>query len=323
MKEGEKTRIIAQVAARRILNPSVHELVLDASDGSSLPLYEPGAHIDVHVPGIGARQYSLVRPYLADEPYVIAVQMVPEGRGGSRWIHEHLHVGATVEIGAPRNQFALQPGPGTLLIAGGIGLTPLICMADACERAGRAYDLVVCSRTEASVVYFEELLAPRSHGQVQFVLDGGDPARGLDIPSLLRAQPPGTRVYCCGPLGLMAAVRAAGAAIGGLSLHFEAFGAGPSSPAPAPDDAPFTVACAQSGLTLEIAPGETILERLLAAGLDADHSCREGYCGTCVTRWLSGAPIHRDTCLSEVERSRYVAVCTARAEAHSTLVLDL
>ncbi|MEP9355425.1 PDR/VanB family oxidoreductase [Xanthobacter sp. KR7-65] len=322
MKQSECESIIANVVARRVLNPDVIEIELDAYDGFLLPSYEAGAHIDVRIPGIGVRQYSLVRPHRAGEPYVVAVQVATDGRGGSRWIHQHLNVGATIEIGLPRNHFPLRSAERTLLIAGGIGLTPLLCMADTCEREGRAYSLVVCSRREENIVYFEELLAPRIHGQVQFVLDGGDPSRGLDVVALLRAQLVGTQIYCCGPAGLMAAVRGVGEELEGLSLHFEAFGA---TPLPASDasQTSFTVSCAQSGITVEIAPDDTILDSLLAEGLDVDHSCREGYCGTCLTRWLSGAPIHRDTCLGDVERSRYVAVCTARAEAGSVLVLDI
>lgn len=322
MQTAGREKTIGHIIARRTLNSAVIELTIGVDDAVVLDPYEAGAHIDIHINEIGVRQYSLVRPYSPGEPYVVAVQLAPDGRGGSRWVHQHLHVGATVEIGKPRNHFPLRPAERTLLIAGGIGLTPLICMADTCESEGRAYDLVVCSRREENIIYFEELLAPRRHGQVKFVLDDGDPSRGLDVASLLRAQPAGTHVYCCGPAGLMAAVSQQGKAIGGLSLHFEAFGAGPLPQSQAPD-APFTVSCATSGVTVEIAPGETILDGLLAAGVDVDHSCREGYCGTCLTRWLSGQPIHHDTCLGEVERSRYVAVCTARAEAGSVLVLDL
>lgn len=322
MQTAGREKTIGHIIARRTLNSAVIELKIDIDDARFLVSYEAGAHIDIHIPEVGVRQYSLVRPYSPGEPYVVAVQAAPDGRGGSRWVHHHLHVGATVEIGGPRNHFPLRPAERTLLIAGGIGLTPLICMADTCEREGRAYDLVVCSRREENVVYFEELLAPRRHGQVKFVLDDGDPSRGLDVASLLRAQQAGTHVYCCGPAGLMRAVSQIGTEIGGLSLHFEAFGAAPLASSEA-QDAPFTVSCAQSGVTVEIGPGDTILDGLLVAGLDVDHSCREGYCGTCLTRWLSGAPIHRDTCLGDVERSRYVAVCTARAEAGSVLVLDI
>ena len=322
MDDASRNRTIVHITRNRILNSTTRELVLEASDSSQLPSYEAGAHIDIHLPGIGVRQYSLVRPFQAGEPYVIAVQREEGGRGGSRWIHQHLEVGATLEISAPRNHFPLVPAPKTLLIAGGIGITPLFCMAETCEREGRDHLLVVCSRSEETLVYYEDLLGPRRLGQVQFVLDGGDPARGLDIPALLRAQPQGTHVYCCGPSGLMAAVREAGRSIAGLSLHFEAFGADPT-PLGMQEGEAFVVACRTSGLTIEIGPGESILDRLIEAGLDVDHSCREGYCGTCATRWLAGTPIHRDTCLGEVERDRYVAVCTARAVPGAALVLDL
>lgn len=322
MKDADSRRIIVHVTTSRNLNSTARELVLEASDGAQLPAYEAGAHIDIHLPGIGARQYSLVRPFQAGEPYVVAVQREDAGRGGSRWIHQHLRVGETLEVSAPRNHFPLRPAPRTLLVAGGIGITPLFCMAQTCERDGRPYHLVVCSRSEESLVYYEDLLGPRRHGRVQFVLDGGDPARRLDIPALLHAQPPGTHVYCCGPSGLMAAVREAGRSCEGLCLHFEAFGADPRATDGA-DDGAFTVDCRASGLTLEIGPGESILDRLIAAGLDVDHSCREGYCGTCATRWLAGTPVHRDTCLGAPERDRYVAICTARAAPGAPLVLDL
>ncbi|WP_071000370.1 PDR/VanB family oxidoreductase [Methylobacterium sp. C1] len=323
MADTKSNRILLQVQRTRDLSAWVREYELFSLDGSILIPYEAGAHIDLHVPGIGNRQYSLVQMSRPGAPYVVAVQREDTGRGGSTWIHANLEVGGVVEAGGPRNHFPLLDAPHTLLIAGGIGLTPLMCMAETCEALGRSWHLVVCGRDEGRLIFVEELLGPKNHGQARFVLDGGDPTKGLDIAALLAGQPAGTRVYCCGPDGLMGAVREAGKDLAGIEMHFESFGA---AAAPLADDAdcgPFSVECVRSGVTVEVPDWKSVLDALLEAGIDVDHSCREGYCGTCLTRWSSGDPVHRDTCMTDAERARYVAVCTSRARTGSNLVLDL
>ena len=323
--KSTQNRLIPQVQRVRMLSPNVNEYELALSDGGLPEPYAAGAHIDVFLPQHGARQYSLIRPWRQGAPLVIAVQRERNGRGGSGWIHEHLRTGAVVEIGQPRNLFALAPGNARrILIAGGIGLTPLLCMAQELLDRGDPFELLVCARDESRLIYADELLSAPLANHVRFVLDNGKPEHGLDARALLAAAAPGTQVYCCGPNSLMDAVRAAGSHGANLDLHFEAFGAMSNAPAKADvNQAPFEVACRLSDITVQVEPDKSILDALLDAGVEVDHSCKEGWCGTCLTRWSEGTPIHRDTCLSEEDRGRYVAVCTARCGDGGRLVLDI
>src|SRR5262249_21759211 len=145
-------------------------------DGEPLPDYEAGAHIDLHLPEIGERQYSLVRPWTPQGPYVIAVQRESTGRGGSAWVHANLQTGSVIEAGLPRNQFRIsQSASHHVLIAGGIGLTPVLCMAKDLLDKGRSFELIVCARDENRLIYASDLLTPELSRHVRFVLDGGDP----------------------------------------------------------------------------------------------------------------------------------------------------
>ncbi len=323
--QSTQTRLIAQVQRVRMLSAYVNEYELSLSDVDMLEPYAPGAHVDVFLPQHGPRQYSLIRPWRQGAPLVIAVQRERDGRGGSNWVHENLCTGAVVEIGQPRNLFALAPGDThRILIAGGIGVTPLLCMAQELLDRGDSFELIVCARDESRLIYADELLSTPLANHVRFVLDNGNPEHGLDARALLAAAAPGTQVYCCGPSSLMDAVRAAGSDGSDLDLHFEAFGATSKVSASADDNhAPFEVVCRLSDITLLVQPHTSILDTLLEAGVEVDHSCKEGWCGTCLTRWSEGTPIHRDTCLSEADRSRYVAVCSARCSDGGRLVLDI
>jgi ferredoxin-NADP reductase len=320
-----QTRLIAQVQRVRMLSAYVNEYELSLADVGTLESYAPGAHIDVFLPQHGARQYSLIRPWRQGAHLEIAVQRERDGRGGSSWIHENLCTGAVVEIGQPRNLFALAPGDThRILIAGGIGLTPLLCMARELLDRGASFDLIVCARDESRLIYADELLNAPLANHVRFVLDNGNPGEGLDARALLAAAAPGTQVYCCGPNSLMDAVRAAGSHGSNLDLHFEAFGAPSTVAASADDDhVPFEVVCRLSDITVLVQPHKSILDALLEAGVEVDHSCKEGWCGTCLTRWREGTPIHRDTCMSEKDRERYVAVCSALSANGEKLVLDI
>lgn len=316
--------IVVQVQRVRRLSDRVVEYELASPDGRALPAFGAGAHVELHVPGFGARHYSCVRPWCEAGPYVIAVQRESAGRGGSAWLHDHLDPGATVEISTPRNRFPLaKDTTPKVLIAGGIGITPLLCMARELDEAGLPFAFIVCARDQSQVVYSEDLQALEARGRVRLALTNGDPATRFDFAAHLADLAAPTQVYCCGPESLMASVRDAVAGQAGVTLHTESFGASTDVAAPIGDDGPFTVACSDSGTTVVVQPGQSILDALVAAGVDVDHSCREGYCGTCLTRYTGGTPIHRDVCLSDEERERYVAVCVARAQPAEPLVLEL
>ncbi|MPW19250.1 2Fe-2S iron-sulfur cluster binding domain-containing protein [Paraburkholderia sp. CNPSo 3157] len=323
MQSTPRTMML-QIQKIRSVGANVKEYELVCPDVASLPEYEPGAHIDLHIPELGERHYSLVQPWTPQGAYIIAVQSEPMGRGGSRWLHANLAVGSVIEAGLPRNQFRLlEDAKHSVLIAGGIGLTPLLCMAKVLNDRRASFELIVCARDESRLIYAHELLTHGFAQHVHFVLDGNDPDKFLDVRELLQAQSKGTAIYCCGPNTLMDAVRAAGSDYPHLSLHFEAFGAAPASGNAGLKNEPFQVVCQENGMTIDVREDQSLLDALLEAGLDVDHSCKEGYCGTCVTRWVEGDPIHRDSCLSEKQREKYIAVCSGRAARGETIILDI
>ncbi|QUN32583.1 iron-sulfur cluster-binding domain-containing protein (plasmid) [Cupriavidus sp. KK10] len=189
---------------------------------------------------------------------------------------------------------------------------------------GNPFDLIVCARDESRLIYTDELLGTPLANHVRFLLDNGNPENGFDARELLAAATPGAQVDCCGPNSLMDAERSAADGDSKVELHFEAFGATSDSRASGEDNqAPFEVLCRLSEITVLVPPAQSILDTLLEAGVEVDHSCKEGWCGTCLTRCVEGTPMHRDTCLSEADRARYLAVCTARCKDGGQLMLDI
>lgn len=315
--------IFVQVQRVRKLNDRVHEYELICPDGTELPAYAAGAHIELRLPEFGARHYSLVRAWSPASAYVIAVQREDAGRGGSAWLHDNLEPGAMLEISPPRNHFALRRDEQkVILIGGGIGITPIWAMAQELTQRGTAFELVVCARDSGRLLYGEELSLLQAQGRATLLLSDGKDGRLFDFDRHFAQIDGGAAVYCCGPASLMGHVRLAASRRAGVAVYTEAFSATPP-PADQPADAAFVVRCAASGLLLDVPPEQSMLDVLLAAGVDVVHSCREGYCGTCITRLKDGYPVHRDTCLGPDDRSRYIAVCISRAEAGTELILDL
>lgn len=317
--------MVVQVQRVRRLSDRVREYELASPDRQALPQFGAGAHIELHVPGIGARHYSCVRPWSESGPYVIAVQREAESRGGSHWLHDNLEAGSLLEISTPRNKFPLvKDAQHKILIAGGIGITPLLCMALELDEAGIAFEFIVCARDESQLVYSEDLRALQARGHVSFVLSDGNPETRFDFGSYFAARQGDAQVYCCGPDSLMASVRQAVEGRETLKLVMETFGPGTSVPDTAAQaSAAFQVRCVQSDVIVQVPAGKSILDCLTGAGVEVDHSCREGYCGTCITRYSGGSPVHLDTCLGDAERQRYVAVCVSRAQAGTELILDI
>jgi ferredoxin-NADP reductase len=295
------------VAGKEKVADDVVRLTLRSPDGGSLPPWEPGAHLDLVLPGF-VRQYSLCGDPSDASAYQVAVLREPDGRGGSAYLHS-LHVGDRVEVAGPRNHFPLVAAERYLFIAGGIGITPILPMLD---RAGPDWQLVYGGRTRSSMAFTAELSV---HGdRVSFRPQ--DEHGLLDLPALLAAAKPGTAVYCCGPEPLLAAVEALGPA----DLHVERFTA-------LPDDGPrtaFEVELAGSGRVLPVPADRSILEVVEEAGVQVLSSCREGTCGTCETGVLGGEPDHRDSVLTAEERAEneVMMLCVSRA-CSPRLVLDL
>ncbi len=289
----------------------VVRLTLRAPGGEPLPPWEPGAHIDLVLPG-SVRQYSLCGDPANRSAYVVAVLREPDGRGGSAYVHDKLLVGDRVQADGPRNHFALVDAERYLFIAGGIGITPILPMLDRVARAGREWQLVYGGRTRSSMAFADEL---SRHGER--VLSRPQDEHGLlDLPALLAAAHPGTAVYCCGPEPLLAAVEALEPA----DLHVERF-------TPQADNGTrtaFEVELAGSGRVLPVPADRSILEVVEEAGVTVLSSCREGTCGTCETGVLGGEPDHRDSVLTADERleNEVMMLCVSRART-PRLVLDL
>jgi ferredoxin-NADP reductase len=292
-------------------------LTLAAVDGTTLPRWEPGAHIDVLTPTGDCRQYSLCgRP--DDEHYRVAILEEPEGRGCSRLLHREAAVGTTWTVRGPRSHFELEPSPTYLFVAGGIGITPLLPMVAAAEAAGADWRMVYGGRTRASMAFLEELAAYGDRVQVLPEDEHGL----LPVADLLLEPRPGTLVYCCGPEPLITAVEKSCSAWPAGSLRTERF-APRELEEPVREEA-FVVELKQSGLTVTVEPGTSILEAAARAGVPTLSACQEGTCGTCETAVIEGVPDHRDSVLDEEERAAndYMMICISRA-CTDRLVLDL
>lgn len=315
------------------LHARVHAIVLEAegiasfelrrANGEPLPAFTGGAHIDVHVRPGCVRQYSLCNDPAERHRYVVAVQREAAGRGGSRAMHEELRIGQSLTIGVPRNFFPVAAGATRhLLLAGGIGVTPMMAMAAELQARGADFFLHYCTRTPERTAFQARVAALAAARRAAMYHDGGDPAKGPDLAALLRVHAPGTHLYYCGPTGFMQAVRAACAHWPADAVHCEYFSAPGEPAAPAAPNQPFRVRLARSKLELEVPADRTIVDVLVDHDVFIETSCREGYCGTCLTRVLAGEPEHRDTVLDDGDRKEFMLVCCSRART-PLLELDL
>ncbi|MBE4746612.1 oxidoreductase [Corallococcus sp. ZKHCc1 1396] len=299
---------------------------LTSEDGGALPDFEAGAHLDVQVPTLhGLRQYSLCNDPGETHRYVITVQRDANGRGGSRAMHDHVREGDVLTVSEPVNDFPLLYARSYVLIAGGIGVTPLLAMARVLERTGAEWVLHYCTRDEGRTAFRELLTSPSFAGRVHLHHDGGDPAKGLDVRALLATRGPGTRLYCCGPAGLMKAVRDA-ALLNRWpweKVHFEAFSAEGASATHATPEEDFEVSLRSTGQVLRVPAGKSVLNVLRTHGVKVESDCEAGSCGTCLTRVCEGTPEHRDTFFqAEPAGDSRMLVCVSRARS-KRLVLDL
>jgi ferredoxin-NADP reductase len=294
-------------------------LDLRSPDGTELPAWAAGAHLDLRLPGGLTRQYSLCGDAADRSVWRIAVLREPESRGGSAHVHDALVEGADVEVRGPRNHFPLVPAPGYVFIAGGIGITPILPMIDAADAAGADWELHYGGRSRRSMAFLESL--EEATGQ-RVTLHPQDEVGLIDLESLLGTPRPGTLVYCCGPEPLLVAVeqRCAGWPEG--SLHLERF-APKDVGEPVLADA-FEVELSLSGLSLTVPPEKSVLQVVEEAGIGVLSSCTEGTCGTCETTVLSGEVDHRDSLLTPAEQAANdtMFICVSRA-ACPRLVLEL
>lgn len=314
-------RLTLQVARLEQACDGVITMTLADARGDALPLADPGAHLDLHLPNGLTRQYSIIA--VTPAGYELGVQKDAASRGGSSWLHDNARVGMRLETSGPRNHFALERAGSYVFIAGGIGITPILSMVRAARAQGLAHHLFYCTRDAARTAFLDELAGDAHRDSVTIVHDNGDPARGLDIAAAVSSPAAGARLYCCGPAGLMDAVRSTALAAGWPAerLHFENFT--PVQQASG-EDRPFTVVVSSTGEELHVAADRSILEVLTEAGYIVDSACEDGICGTCQVGVIEGAPDHRDSVLSDAQRAagNVMQVCCSRA-AGDRLVLDI
>jgi ferredoxin-NADP reductase len=313
----EEARIRARVTAREHLADDVVGLTLEPVRGELLPRWQPGAHIDLIRDDGLVRQYSLCGDPADRSGYRIGVLREREGRGGSQWVHESLSPGAEVEIRGPRNHFRLEDAQSYILIAGGIGITPILAMTRELERAGRPWALFYGGRTRSSMAYADELSQLGS----RVTIWPQDEHGLIDLDVALGAPPVGCAVYACGPEPLLRAVEERCTADWPAgSLHLERFTAKQLG---ATTDAAFEIELLD-GRILDVPADRTALEVLEDAGFDILSSCREGTCGTCETEIVDGVAEHRDSVLTSDEQAENTCmmVCVSRA-ACSRLKLAL
>jgi vanillate O-demethylase ferredoxin subunit len=291
--------------------------------GCPLPAFSAGSHIDVHIPNGLTRQYSLCNDPGESHRYLIGVLRDPMSRGGSQGMHDSVHEGDTLHISAPRNHFTLAHGAKRhLLLAGGIGITPILCMAERLAATGSDFDLHYCTRSKARTAFLDRIQGSGFTHRAAFYFDDGEGARKADIPGLLSKVDPDTHLYVCGPSGFLEFVIATAKSNGwnSANIHFEYF-----APAAKPQQAgAFQVKLASSGRIIPISAEKTVVEALAECGVEIPISCEQGVCGTCLTRVLEGDIEHNDSYLTPEEQAKndQFTPCCSRAKS-SILVLDL
>ncbi len=292
------------VVRKRREAPDVCSFELRRPDGLPLPAFDAGAHIDVHIRDGLVRQYSLCNPPDECHRYLIGVLRDPQSRGGSAAMFDAVGEGARLRIGTPRNLFPLVPAGRTLLFGGGIGITPILCMAERLSLQGAGFTLHYCARSRHRAAFLDRLAGSPFAGRVRLHFDDGAADQRLDCPAVLAGADRDSRLYVCGPAGFMEHVIGTAQRLGWdpERIHREYFAAGQA--AKADGDGAFTLRLARRGLALTVPPERTALEVLLDAGIDVPASCEQGVCGTCLTPVLAGTPDHRDVFLTDAEHAR-------------------
>ncbi len=316
---GSTETIQARVISITREAEGINSYELQDRAGRELVPFTAGAHVDLHLPNGLIRSYSLVNPPRERHRYVIAVNRDAASRGGSRFIHEHLRVGDAIAVGTPRNNFALDENAAhSVLVAGGIGITPLWCMTRRLEELGRSWALYYSARTRRHAAFAEPLR--RFGARVHWNFDREPGGAMLDLAKIVRAAPPDAHLYCCGPLAMLDAFERATAARAPHLVHVESF----APREPAATRGGFTVVLARTERSFTVPIGKTILETLLDEGIEVQHSCTQGVCGSCETAVLEGVPDHRDLVLSREEhaRNRTMMLCCSGSRS-PRLVLDL
>jgi vanillate O-demethylase ferredoxin subunit len=293
-------------------------------DDRPLPAFSAGSHIDVHLPNGLTRQYSLCNDPGEGHRYLIGVLRDAASRGGSQAMHEQVKEGDVLHISAPKNHFPLaHEATHSILVAGGIGVTPILCMAERLAVTGAAFEMHYCTRSPDRTAFRERIAATTFAQHVHFHFDDGAEDQKLQLKQLLTPMRPGVHLYVCGPKGFMDWVLESARVAGWPTqrLHYEFFGA---QVAKSEDDASFEVMLASTGKVVVVPKDKTVVQALAAVGVEIPTSCEQGVCGTCLTRILEGEPDHKDTYLTPEERAAndQFTPCCSRSNS-PRLVLDL
>lgn len=311
----------ARVAAVRAEAEGVKAFVLESPTGEPLPAFTAGAHVEMRGPLPGGmegwRAYSIASDPADPRAYEIGVLRAGDG-GVSAWLHDAVKIGDVLTIAPPRNGFPLtDDGAEHVLLAGGIGITPLLAMARWLERCGGRYRLVASARGPERLA-FRDALARLPAGRVRLHFSGSEGR--LDLAAAIGAPASGRHLYVCGPGAMVQDARRSARALGwdAAAVHVELFDASGSA-----DDTAFEVELSRSGVAFTVPPGRTVLDLMLERGVFPSHDCRRGECGACLTRVLAGEPLHRDVCQTEDEKvsSEFMTVCVSRARS-PRLVLE-
>ncbi|MGB3246218.1 MAG: PDR/VanB family oxidoreductase [Sulfitobacter sp.] len=312
--------MLLKIAETKDITDRIRLITLTNANDDALPHYMAGAHLDFDLGEIGTRSYSLIdfEPIApAPETYHIAVQAEPDGAGGSRAMHQ-LEVGTRVDTTAPKNSFELHDGDApALLIAGGIGVTPIISFATALSTRGTPFAFHYATQTRAVCAFADQLQTAFGDNLILWF----DDINQIDIAKVLGEAPSDAHIYCCGPKGMIEAVKTAAVAAGYPTdrTRFELF----ETPQPGKSDTSFEVEI-NDGRTFTIPVGKSIIEVLEEHGVDVMYDCQRGDCGICQTDIIDGTPDHRDVVLSQDERTSgdVMQICVSRAKS-PRLVLDI
>ena len=321
MSEGN---IAVRVKQMRYEADTVLSVEFETLDGSTLPKAAPGSHVDVILNDDLRRSYSLTREIASGRTCTVAIHRDPSSKGGSAYVHENLRVGDKVRISRPKNNFPLDPNAEvSVLIAGGIGITPILAIVRRLTDEGRTWKLIYATRRRSAAAFCTELEAcaeaSGSKGSVSYHFDDEQNGALIDIKGIMAANPT-AHFYCCGPEPMLVAYEAAAKAMPRDQVHVEYFSASEE----VARDGGFDLVLQKSGKTLHVEAGKTILDVLIENGISVPFSCSDGVCGTCETRVIEGRPDHRDMILTDEERANNetMMVCCSGSKS-AKLVLDI
>jgi vanillate O-demethylase ferredoxin subunit len=319
-----------KVKITKVIDAALDIRVFELADpqGAPLPRFSAGSHVDVHVSDSLVRQYSLCNDPNDTHRYMLGVLRDPASRGGSVAMHA-LTEGDLLEISEPKNHFALaHDATRSILLAGGIGVTPILCMAERLAHLGAPFEMHYCTREAARTAFLERFGQADLKERVHLHFDTAPAEQRVDLDAVLAAPGPGVHLYVCGPGGFIDVVLKTAQRLGwdSANVHREYFTATPvtDEQKAANPDGPFQVKVASTGQVIDVAAGQSIVAALAACGIDVPTSCEQGVCGTCLTRVLAGEPDHRDLYLTDDEHAAndQFLPCCARSKS-PLLLLDL